>query len=154
RKESRGRRKSIGAIMRRDVLCARPEASVDALAALLSAQGQSGAPVVDEDGRLLGFVSLADLMRDKVENGNTDEIGPMRVPLPEGGEYSLGSGFHVEELANNTIGAVMTPAPVTLSEKASIVEAAAALASERIDAAPVVDGRRRVLGMICTADLV
>jgi CBS-domain-containing membrane protein len=145
---------SIGAIMSRDVLCVRPDVSVDALAALLTAHGQCGAPVVDDHRRLLGFVSLSDLMRDRVENGDTDESGPLRVPLPEGGEYRLGSGFHAEALAHNTIAAVMTSAPVTLSAEATIVEAAAVLASERIVALPVLDGQRRVLGVISAFDLM
>jgi CBS domain-containing protein len=147
-------RQSITEVMTRDVLCVRADLSVESLAALFVERGLSGAPVVDDDGRLLGFVSLADLVRDRVDNGETEETGPLRVRARRGVTYDLGAGFHAEELAHNTVGAIMTRVPVTLPEQASIARAAAVMAFEGVRRVPVVDERRRVTGMVASLDVM
>lgn len=52
---------TVSDIMTRGVLSIPPSASVDALARGLERMGVHGAPVKDEDGRVYGMVSIADL---------------------------------------------------------------------------------------------
>jgi CBS domain-containing protein len=52
-------------VMTRDVVCVSPDFALDALAALLSARGIQGAPVVDVDGVVIGVVSQTDLLRQR-----------------------------------------------------------------------------------------
>jgi CBS domain-containing protein len=140
--------------MRRDVFCVGRDVSEEALAAALVERGLGGAPVVDEEGRLVGFVSLSDVVRDRVENGDTGETEAIRVRMRNGGAYSLGSGFHVEELAHNTVGAIMDPSPVRLDAGTTIGRAAAMMASEVTQRLSVVDELGRVIGLVCAADVM
>ena len=116
---------------------------------MLVERALGGAPVVDDDGRLVGFVSVTDLVRDRVENGDTTETEPVRVHRRDGSSYALGSGFHVEELAHNTVGAIMDASPISIDERTSIGCAAALMTSEGAQRIPVVDESRRVVGMVC-----
>ena len=50
-------------VMTTDVLTLRPSDTVDAAARALAERGVGGAPVVDDDGRLVGIVSRGDLVR-------------------------------------------------------------------------------------------
>lgn len=53
----------VGEIMERNVVCARPEQSVDECMALMSAKRIRHLPVVDAEGGLLGIVSIGDLVQ-------------------------------------------------------------------------------------------
>ena len=54
---------SAGQAMNAPALCVGPEATLTEIAALLNHRGVNRAPVVDAQGRLLGIVSRADLVR-------------------------------------------------------------------------------------------
>ena len=62
-------------IMNRDVLSVGMDWSIDLLADYLIDNSISGAPVTAEDGRLLGVVSLTDI----VINRKTKKIRPYRI---------------------------------------------------------------------------
>jgi CBS-domain-containing membrane protein len=147
-------RTPISAVMSRDVFCVRRDVSEEALAAALVDRGLGGAPVVDDDGRLVGFVSLRDVVRDRVENGDTGETEAIRVRTRGGGAYSLGSGFHIEEIARNTVGGIMDASPVRIDERTPIGSAAALMASEGAQRIAVVDEAGRVVGLACAADVM
>jgi len=56
-------------VMTTDVLTFRPADTVEAAARALSERRLGGAPVVDDDGRLVGIVSRGDLVRAIVGGG-------------------------------------------------------------------------------------
>jgi CBS domain-containing protein len=141
-------RTPISQFMTRDVLCVRADLSVESLASLLVERNLTGAPVVAGDGRLIGTVSIAELVRDQVENGDTQEEVRLRVPTRGGGGYYLGGGFHAEVIARKTVGEIMLPISATLNETDAIARAAAVMAYESVAAIPIVDDERRVVGII------
>lgn len=58
-----GMRRTVGEVMRRAAVAFRAGVARDAAADTLRARGVSAAPVVDGDGRPIGFVGEADLLR-------------------------------------------------------------------------------------------
>jgi CBS domain-containing protein len=56
-------RRRISELMNPDVVCARPGMTVAEVRNLLATRGISGAPVVDDAGKILGVVSQSDLVR-------------------------------------------------------------------------------------------
>jgi CBS domain-containing protein len=129
--------------MTHDVFCVRDDVSEATLAELLMSRDLNGAPVVDADARLCGFVSIADLVRWWEDNGDTHEEVP-----------GLEDGFHEEPIARATVAEIMNRAPIAIAESASIADAVLLLVEKRVAHAPVVSASGRVVGMISALDLL
>ena len=67
--------RSISELMNPDVVSARPGMSVAEVSRLLATRGISGAPVVDDSGRILGVVSQSDLIRQTDQPTTLGESG-------------------------------------------------------------------------------
>ena len=115
----------ISSIMTRKVICARPEMDASLLRARLVERGVSGAPVVDDWGRVLGVVSKTDLVEHEV----TSERG------------------------KRTVADIMMPMVFTLPPEAPIGQAAALMAYEGVHRVVVVDHKGCVVGLVSTLDI-
>jgi CBS domain-containing protein len=122
--------------MTKDVAAVGPDAPLRDVASLLTVREISGAPVVDESGRVLGVVSESDVLR------------------VSGGVERARRGFRLRRrFGRRTAGAEMTAPPVTVTPGLSVAEAAALMLDRRVNRLPVVDGDRLV-GIVTRADLV
>jgi CBS domain-containing protein len=136
-------------LMTTNVLSVPPGMPVPALARLLSDRHISGAPVVDPDGRLLGIVTEADLIRRLAARGEgrpgmLETFFSSSETLAE--RYSKSFGL--------TAGDVMTPAPLLTVAPDAPAEAVAKLfEEEEIRRVPVVSGEK-LLGVVSRADLL
>ena len=111
--------------MERSPLCLQPKMAVAEAEQALEERQRSGAPVVDENQRLVGVVTLADLQR---------------VPATERAAVPLE--------------VVMTRDPVTIEPEAGLDLGLQKLADNRISWMPVVEGLESVvIGTISTADI-
>jgi len=138
----------VSAIMTREIVCVSPDYSVESLATLFLERAIHAAPVVDERCRLIGFVSMTDLVREQHDNADTD-IGP-----PGATEPALRSGFHVEPLARATVGEVMTLDVLALHENTHIAQAAALMAFEGVHRVPIISGNGEVVGILSALDVL
>ena len=68
-------RRSISELMNPDVVSARPGMTVAEVRNLLATRGISGAPVVDDSGKILGVVSQSDLVRQTDQRTTVGESG-------------------------------------------------------------------------------
>jgi CBS domain-containing protein len=132
-------------VMTKDVLTTSPEATLKEVAALLAEHGISGLPVVDEQRRVLGVVSEADiLLRERTAEG---ERGGLIGRL-------LGQGDELErKLAARTAGEAMTSPAVVIDADRVLGEAAARMLDEGVNRLPVLEGGKLV-GNVTRADLV
>ena len=108
---------------------ARPEMDLLALVDLLLIQGISGAPVVDQDGKLVGMISEQDCLRKILV-----------------GTYQGDIGGRVED--------AMTSPVETVKMGASIVEVAEQMLVTNRRRFPVVDLEGRLKGQISRRDLL
>ena len=108
---------------------ARPEMDLLALVDLLLIQGISGAPVVDQDGKLVGMISEQDCLRKILV-----------------GTYQGDIGGRVED--------AMTSSVETVKMGASIVEVAEQMLVTNRRRFPVVDLEGRLRGQISRRDLL
>lgn len=145
-----GEHTPISAIMTGDVVCVRPELSVESLSSLLLARGFSGAPVVDEEGRPLGVVSKTDLVRDAGDGETQESVWITRNGRP----HQLERGHHLEPIPRATVAEVMTPLTFALPENASISQAAALMVFEDIHRVPVVAADGKVVGIVSSLDVL
>jgi CBS domain-containing protein len=138
-------------VMTTDVISVNPDTTVQDLAKLLADRGISGAPVVDQGGKLVGIVSEGDLL-------HRAEIGTAHRHRERRRSWWL-DHFAAEQARDyikshsRTVKDLMTPDVVTVTEEAELADVAALLEAKRIKRVPVVrDGR--VVGIISRANIV
>jgi CBS domain-containing protein len=139
-------------VMTTEVITVGPETTVQALAALLSEKGISGAPVVDAGGRLVGIVSEGDLLH-RAEVGTERRVQRRR-------SWWLDSVAAEEEAARDyvkshgrTVQDIMTRDVVSASETTNLADIATLLETRGIKRVPIVaDGK--VVGIVSRANLV
>jgi len=119
------RHRSVADLMTPTAVSVRPGATFREIARLLDQYGITAVPVVDDDGRPVGVVSEADLLRKQT------------------------SAF-----AGNTARDLMTSPAVVAEPEWSVVRAARTMEQRRIKRLPVVDGEGRLIGVISRSDLV
>lgn len=141
-------RTSVFSIMRRVLVCVRPDLDLDALMRLFVEHGINAAPVVDDANRAVGIVSKTDLLRFKHEEGGslTEEMS-MDWLSPE-------QGFHLEPIPAGKVMDIMTPVPFMLPENASLARAAALMVFEGVHQIPIVGVDQEVVGMISSLDIL
>lgn len=130
-------------IMTKSVVTVRPDENLRRAANVLSSNGFSALPVVDEQGALVGILSEVDLIRARY-GLSLDDI-------------SDGDGGDGRALADvpppDRVDAVMTVPVVAVSHDADIAVVAAEMMKYRRRCIPIVDGDRLV-GVITRRDIV
>jgi CBS domain-containing protein len=119
----------------------------------------SGAPVVDDNGKVIGMVSEGDIMRlVEVHSPQINLILPspldlIELPLKmkhESDEIMKG----LKKAGSVLIGDIMTKNVVSILPDASISDAAALMDSHDIKRLPVVDLNKKLLGIITRGDII
>ena len=133
-------------VMTTRVITVAPETDVREVARILLSNRISGAPVVDDDGRVLGMLTEGDLMR-RAETG-TD--GPWAkaarsTPAQRAEQFVKSHGLHAQD--------VMTRPALTVSEDTALDEVATLFESKRIKRAPVIR-EGRLTGIVSRANLL
>jgi CBS domain-containing protein len=124
----------VDELMTRDVYCASEEMLAEELAELFARRGVSGVPVLDEDRRLVGVVSRADLLRAAGEEEDTPRLHPER--------------------AGATASELMNASPVVVREGTTVPQAAAVMAAARVHRVLVVSAEGTVVGVLSAMDVV
>ncbi|MFF4746235.1 CBS domain-containing protein [Streptomyces sp. NPDC001268] len=119
------RHRHVADLMTPDAVTVPPGTTFKEIARLLDEFGISAVPVVDVDGRPLGVVSEADLVRRQASGGG--------APTAEG---------------------LMTSPAVVARPEWSVVKAARVMDRHRIKRLPVTDDAGRVIGVLSRSDLI
>lgn len=147
-------RVTVFQVMSREVICLKPEASVESLRATLVENGISGAPVVDDGGKVVGIVSITDVVRDQHERGETmEETEEVRLQSKGGVTYSPGPGFRVID-AGATVADVMSRKVITIRENTSLAQASEMMARSHVHRLPVVSETGKVVGLVSSLDIL
>jgi CBS domain-containing protein len=135
-------------VMVRDVVTVHPDTEVAEAVKLLAEHDVSALPVVDGDGKLLGILSEADLMR-RVEIGTEKRRRWWQ-------EAVTGAGTLAEEFAKShgkKVGEIMTSEVVAVSEETPLSEIATLFERKRIKRVPVTkDGK--LVGVVSRSNLI
>jgi CBS domain-containing protein len=127
-------------IMSSPVTLAREGTSVKEAAALLADNGFTALPVVGDSGELIGIVTEADLVRDRVPRD------PRARCHPGGGETEV-------RPVTTTVGEVMTTPVTAMGAGTDVAVLAKALLDAGQRSMPIVDGSR-VIGIVTRRDIV
>jgi CBS domain-containing protein len=148
--------KTAADVMERSVVVLSPETSLLDAHRVFVEEEIHGAPVVDDEGRVVGVVSSTDLLRAVSEEHEsagfasnpvfreTREFGPSIWTVPEDFQ---------DRLTNRTVGEVMTDGAFTVEETTRARAVAELMHRERIHRVWVVKGGRPT-GVVSTLDLL
>jgi CBS-domain-containing membrane protein len=142
---------TAGDIMTREVITVRRETTVRELAELFASHQISSVPVVDEAGELLGIVTETDL----VEQDKNLHI-PTVISLFDWVIYLESEKKFEKELrkmTGQTVGDIFSEQVATVTPTTPVSQVADLMTSQRINALPVVEGRRLV-GIVARIDLI
>jgi CBS domain-containing protein len=167
-------------IMQTDLITVPPEMAVGELASVLDRAGITGAPVVDAAGKLLGIVTVRDVMRLARELSEVPEAArwglgvPLavdatgQIDLPAEGEFfayfvTPGGGFidlrdRIRELPEGALGGyevrdLMSTDPVSVPPGLKVAELARVLVDQKIHRALVVD-QGKLVGIVTATDVL
>ena len=137
-------------VMTPNVVTVDPETSVQALAALLSEKGISGAPVVDAGGRMIGIVSEGDLLH-RAELGTERRSERRSAWWLE--HFASGLARDYVKSHGRTVKDVMTREVISVTDTTELADIATLLETKMIKRVPVVrDGK--LVGIVSRANLV
>ncbi len=134
---------AVEQVMTTDVACVGPDAGFKEVLAVLRSRCVTAVPVV-EDRVVLGVVSEADLMA-RIEHGGLELAEHPILGAARRGAVKVRA---------QTARDLMTSPAITIAAGATISEAARVMHQHRVKRLPVVDGRRRLVGIVSRADLL
>jgi CBS domain-containing protein len=133
-------------VMSRHPVSVTRDASFKELAARLFECGVSGFPVVDDEGKVIGVVSEADMLaKEALEDGYHGPRG-MVAALVHRTERRKAGGV--------TAGDLMTSPPVTVAADDTVAHAAALMYDRGLKRLPVLDPAGRLVGIISRVDVL
>ncbi|WP_210604365.1 MFS transporter [Brevibacterium oceani] len=135
---------TVAAIMKSEVFALSADQSVLEALRTFTERGISGAPVLDADGDLVGFLSDGDVMRYlSAAHPSSTSIYSFAI----GPEEDLNQAM--ADLADLDVMRLATQEVVTIDVDASIADAVAALSDAKLKKVPVVDGAGgRMVGIV------
>ncbi|WP_197319072.1 HPP family protein [Saccharomonospora sp. NB11] len=122
-------------IMTSPVVTVSPDDSVKRATRLLAEHGFTALPVVDDSDRVVGIVTEADVVADRVPPDARYRTDRTTTPVPE------------------TVGEVMTSSPTCTQQGADVAELVGTLLEGHLRAVPVLAGTKLV-GIVTRSDVV
>jgi CBS domain-containing protein len=119
-------------VMSRPAIFLRPQAPAHAAARLLASHGFTAAPVVDDDERVVGIATEADLVRGRL--------------VPEGGKG--------EEQHEPTVADIMTEAPTVGRAGDDLTDVVSLMLAAGIRSMPIVDDDDQLVGVLSRCDVL
>ncbi len=134
---------SVTVVMASPVVTVDEEAPVRDMIRLFIAGGIGAAPVVNPRGEPVGVVSKTDVLRAVYED-----------PSCAGGGAAAELEADIDQEGDLRARDLMTPGPLTVSESASVSEAASLMAREHVHRLFVIGQKGALTGVVSAMDLV
>jgi len=137
--------------MTTEVMTVSPQTTVLDLARLLAEHKINGAPVMDDNGRLVGIVTQSNLI-DRVKKFELPHV----ITILDAHFYlERPSTFkkNLEKLVGNLVSDIMTAPPVTITAAVALDEIASIMARRQVHTLPVLEGDK-LIGIIGKIDII
>ena len=138
-------------IMTRDVITVNQSTTIEELARILMEHKISGAPVVDENGKLAGVVTENDLISQnrRLHIPTVVRLFDAFIMLESPARIEK----EIKKMAANTVGDICTKDIITVGEDAALEEVATIMYEKKVHLIPVLEGNR-IKGIIGKMDLI
>lgn len=125
-------------------LCSR--ATIPEALHLFLERGFHAAPVIDEAGKPIGVLSMADVMRHDLDRGTHASHDDRDIPLPD--------GFELEDVDFTRVEDIMTPTIFTIPKEIHMPSIIRQMLDLDVHQLYVVDKNGLLIGVITTKDIV
>ncbi len=144
-------------VMNKDVLSVGMDWSVEYLTDFLVENGISGAPVTSEDGKLVGVVSLTDIVRHNSLPGKDSRLNSPYDYYRHGLEHQYAKedirSLSIETEPLDTVRDIMTPMIFDVNEDTKVKQVADTMIRGRIHRV-FVTREKKLTGVITTVDML
>ncbi len=146
-------------VMNRNVIVLKPDMDLRTAARILAENKITGAPVVDEHGKLIGILTLKDIL--KAIEIRMESLGVYLMPTPF--DYMEFFDFEIpheekrdvfDDLSSIQVRDVMEKRVHYVYEDDDIEDAIHLLAKKEVSRLPVVDKNGKVIGIVSRADII
>lgn len=144
-RQSQANQTPISELIHKHPHCATEQQSVGDLVSLFLDSGISAVPVVDNNGKPIGFVSKTDVLRQLKGQHSVATRDSNTLVQP---------WWDAERLSQLTVKAIMTPAVYTCLPTTTVADAAAVMAFEGMHHLPVVAESGELVGMLSALDVL
>lgn len=138
-------------IMTRDVITVREHDLISDVCKLFAEKNISGAPVVNDEGKLMGIISEGDLIYKQ-----KPFKPPVFITLFDGMIPLNHKQFEedMKKMAGYRVSDMMTRNAITASPDTDVSELASIIIEKKVNRLPIVDVRGHVVGVVSRHDLV
>jgi len=144
-------------IMNRDVLTVNSDLSVEGLAEFLFHHSISGAPVISRDGKMIGIVSITDIISHESQPEKGPQFNSQQDYYVHMAENRFShqdlDGFHFTGEATVTVQDIMTPKILEVGEDDTVRQVADIMIRNRIHRV-FVTRNKKPIGIISTTDML
>lgn len=143
-------------VMTKSLICVSESDNIDAALATLKSHHITGAPVVDADNKLVGILSLSDLVQT---DGSAGDSGVSHTPLAHGNAGATWDLFEIaqpldEQAGQELVRDRMSSTVTSVTQYAPLVEVARVMCDGHWHRVPVVDAAGKLHGIISTMDVL
>lgn len=139
-------------IMTKEVITVHKDDKIDSVIKLLLEKDISGAPVVDDDGVLLGIVSEGDLIYKSKKFHF-----PLYFTILDSYIFLEKPGMIEEQVSKMTaykVESMMTKVVFSAKENDTVEEIATIMNEKNVNRVPVLDDQRKVVGIVTRKDII
>lgn len=138
-------------IMTTEIITMTPDTDIVAAAKILLGKKINGAPVVDENGNLMGIICQSDLVAQQKKLVLPSMFTILDTFIPLGDHADLEK--QIQKIAAMNVEQAMTPSPVTVTPDTPIDEIATTMVERKLYTLPVVEGKKLV-GVVGKEDVL
>ncbi|HIK12020.1 MAG TPA: CBS domain-containing protein [Oscillatoriaceae cyanobacterium M33_DOE_052] len=144
--------KTVADFMSREPILAKPETPLEDAIKIMAEKRIGGLPVVDESGKLVGFLSENDLMWQE-----TGVKLPAYIMILDSVIYLENPASYQRDLhkaLGQTVGEVMSTNPISVAPDKPLREAAKLMHEKKVHRFPVVDASGKAIGILTRGDIL
>ena len=144
--------KTVADFMSREPILAKPETPLEEAIQIMAEKRIGGLPVVDESGKLVGFLSENDLMWQE-----TGVKLPAYIMILDSVIYLENPATYQRDLhkaLGQTVGEVMSTNPISVAPDKPLREAAKLMHEKKVHRFPVVDANGKAIGILTRGDIL
>jgi CBS domain-containing protein len=135
-------------VMIYDISAVFEDDTVERAVDIMSRQLVSGVPVVDEDMRVVGFISETDIMKASIPSYFS--LLQSASFLPDANQLVR----NISRIKDHKVSEYMSKPPITVEPSAPLIHAADLMIRHGIKTIPVVDENRRLIGVVVKIDIL